>query len=97
MTPRLFVLAALAAAAMVAAQAAAPDPLDARAATAPLVHRSAFDAYRRLGDEQAVPWREANETVKRIGGWRNYAREAAAPAAAASAPAAPPAAPARRP
>lgn len=71
--------------------AAPPDPLDARAATQPLSHRSVFDGYRRLGDASAVPWREANDTVKRIGGWRSYAREAAQTPAAAPAPDARPA------
>lgn len=82
--------------------AAPSDPLDARAATQPLQHRSAFDGYRRFADEQPINWRDANDTVKRIGGWRSYAREAApgapAPAApGASAPAAPGTAPARAP
>ena len=68
-----------------------PDPLDARAAVPTLVTASPFAKYRRLGDDTPVPWREANDTVARIGGWRAYAREAAAPDAAASAPAAMPA------
>lgn len=68
-----------------------PDPADARAATAPLVHRSTFAGYRRLGAETPpLAWREANDRVERIGGWRAYAREANAPAVPASAPAAPP-------
>lgn len=70
------------------------DPLDAAASVPAARHRSAFEHYRRLGDAPAVPWRQANDTVERIGGWRSYAREATAPAAAASpsasaAPAAP--------
>lgn len=71
--------------------AAAPDPLDAKAAVPAPVHRSAFEAYRRHDDVKPVPWRQANDTVERIGGWRAYAREAAAPAAPASAPALAPA------
>lgn len=72
-----------------AQRAARPDPLDAQAATVPLVHRSALAGYRRLAaDSPAVPWREANDAVERIGGWRAYAREAAAPDVAASAPSA---------
>jgi hypothetical protein len=57
------------------------------------VYRSAFEGYRPFGDEPAVPWREANDAVGRIGGWRAYAREAQEPAApdrAASQPAARP-------
>lgn len=46
---------------------------------------SAFEAYRPFADEPLIPWRQANDQVGRIGGWRAYAREAqgeeAAPAA----------------
>ena len=64
------------------------DPLDAKAAVAPLTYESSFARYRRLGDEKPLAWREANDAVARIGGWRVYAREAqhAEPAPAASAP-----------
>jgi hypothetical protein len=65
-----------------------PDPADAKAPTGALVHRGALAAYRSHG--APVPplgWREANDAVERIGGWRAYAREAnAAPTPAASAP-----------
>lgn len=70
------------------------DPLDAKAVVAPLIYESSFARYRRLGDEKPLAWREANDAVARIGGWRVYAREAqqaepAPPTApAASAPAA---------
>ncbi len=71
-----------------------PDPLDAKAATAPLVHRSALSAYKPLAAESpAVAWRDANDAVLRIGGWRAYAREAAAPAASSPASATPTPAP----
>ena len=64
-----------------------PDPLDAKAATPPLVHRSAFAGYKKwLADSPPVAWRAANDAVLGIGGWRAYAREAAAPDAPASAP-----------
>jgi hypothetical protein len=85
------VAAALLPAAAPAQNAPRPDPLDAKAATAPLVHRSALSAYKPFAAESpAVAWRDANDAVLRIGGWRAYAREAAAPAA--SAPASAPAA-----
>jgi hypothetical protein len=90
--PAIAALMALATSAL--AFAAPPDPLDARAATKPLQHRSAFDGYRRFADEQPMNWRDANDTVKRIGGWRSYAREGAPSAApapsAATSPAPPP-------
>lgn len=58
---------------------AASNPLDATAAVPPLVYRSTLSTYRRLGDDKPVPWREANDNVARIGGWRAYAREASEP------------------
>jgi hypothetical protein len=67
---------------------ARPGPLDAQAATPPLVHRSALASYRKLTAESPpVAWRAANDTVERVGGWRALAREANAPEPAASAPA----------
>ena len=57
----------------------AADPLDATAKVAPLVHQSALASYNRLGESAPLPWREANDRVGRIGGWRAYAREANAP------------------
>lgn len=62
--------------------ASAPAEHDARAKS-PLrgSYRSAFEGYRSFSDPPAVSWREANDTVGRIGGWRAYAREAHEPAA----------------
>jgi hypothetical protein len=77
------------------AGSAPPDPLDAKAAVPTVVYPSAFKAYRRLDDARPVPWKQANDTVERIGGWRAYAREASQPDAPASAPAATTPAPAR--
>jgi hypothetical protein len=78
-------------AAVLAQSAPRPDPLDAKAATAPLVYRSPLASYKKLADEApSVAWRDANDAVLRIGGWRAYAREADA-AASSPAPAATPA------
>lgn len=63
------------------------DPLDAQARVPAVTHQSPLAAYRRLGDDKPVSWKEANETVNRIGGWRTYARQAQQPESAASAPA----------
>jgi hypothetical protein len=52
-----------------------PDPLDAEAATPALDYQSPLTDYRGLGDEPMHNWREANELVGRIGGWRTYAQE----------------------
>lgn len=54
------------------------DPLDAKAPVPPLAYRSAFSDYKPLGEDK-VGWRQANDEVGRIGGWRVYAREANAP------------------
>ena len=80
-----------------------PDPLNAQASVPPLLHESAFTQYRRLTDVPVGSWRDANDTVTRIGGWRVYAREAAqstspaasVPAGSASAPGMKPAEPAK--
>jgi hypothetical protein len=68
-----------------------PSPLDATVPVPLLAHESAFAGYRGLADTEATrSWRETNEHVGRIGGWRVYAREAqqpdSAPTAAPSAP-----------
>jgi hypothetical protein len=69
---------------------AKPDPLDPAASAPVAVHRSAFSSYQRMRDDKLLPWKQANEEVARIGGWRSYAREAAQPADSKSAaPAAP--------
>lgn len=56
-----------------------PDPLDPRAEVPPAIHESAFAGYRTAGEEGVGSWREVNEAVNRIGGWRAYAREASRP------------------
>ena len=53
-----------------------PDPLDPMATVPALRYESGMAQYRRLSDEKAVSWRDANDAVARIGGWRVYAREA---------------------
>ncbi len=56
-----------------------PDPLDAQAHVPAVVYQSAFAQYKPLGDEKTRTWRDSNDTVARIGGWRVYAREAQQP------------------
>ncbi len=72
-------LATLTAQAQPAAKAARPDPLDPKAAVPALRYESSFAQSRTLGDEKPISWRDANDTVTRIGGWRVYAREAQQP------------------
>lgn len=70
-----------------------------------LEYRSTLDNYQRFTDEKVRSWKESNDTVGRIGGWREYARqsrEPAAPSPAGTKPAGPttpasPAAPAAAP
>lgn len=62
-----------------------PDPLDPKANVPALTYQSSFLQYRSLDEVKPVSWRDANDTVARIGGWRVYAREARQPDAASTA------------
>lgn len=80
-----------------AERAPAPDPLDPQASVPAASPPKALRRYRAATTPEPGGWREANERVTRIGGWKTYLREAQqpeVPAAAASAPAAPAPAPA---
>ena len=44
--------------------------------TTPVPYRSAFEGYQPYSDEKIVSWKQANDTVGQIGGWRAYAKEA---------------------
>ena len=91
-----FSLLALPAQAQPAPRIAAPDPLDAKAKVPALVYESALANYVRMAELKPIPWREANDTVTRIGGWRVYAREAQQPETPLlAAPPAPPPTPPR--
>lgn len=46
------------------------------AAAPALRYCSVFDQYRGYDEIQVGSWRESNDTVGRIGGWRYYVREA---------------------
>lgn len=84
LTPATLFAAACAAQAQPAPAAARPDPLDPQAKVPALKYESSLGAPRRSVDDKPVPWREANDTVARIGGWRVYAREAQQAEAAAA-------------
>jgi len=47
--------------------------------TKPLTYRSPFSAYQADKIEEPRSWREVNDRVGSIGGWRVYAREAQEP------------------
>lgn len=52
----------------------------AQAPSTPLpAYPSAFDGYKPFTDEPIGNWKAANENVARIGGWREYARQAQQP------------------
>ena len=67
------------------AQPAAPS-----SGASALEFRSAFEGYKPYTDEKIIDWKRANDNVGKIGGWREYAREASQPETA-TAPAAIPA------
>ena len=48
----------------------------AAAAPAPAPFKSAFEGYRAYSDDKMTDWKAANDEVARIGGWREYAKQA---------------------
>lgn len=42
-------------------------------------YRSIFTDYQGFTEQVVSPWRETNDTVEKIGGWRVYAREVRLP------------------
>ncbi len=76
-------LRSLSAATLAVACSAALAQVPTADATAPVHGSSAVPKYvsplrdyRAFADEPIASWREANETVRRIGGWQVYSREA---------------------
>jgi hypothetical protein len=65
----------------------ARDPANAAERVPAARYESPFAGYRRQREEPVGSWRDANDTVGRIGGWRAYAREAADAARDAQKPA----------
>ena len=104
--PRTFLTAACAGGLLAAAAAAGaqtsggppdrPDPLDPNAPVPAYTFTSSLGSYRGWDDSPPLSWRQANDDVARIGGWRTYLRQAqtpdAEPGAAGQAPAGAPAA-----
>lgn len=66
-----------------------PDPADSKASVPSVVYRSELAGYRPYAEQSVGSWREANEAVNRVGGWRAYAREAREPQPPASPASAP--------
>ncbi len=69
--PSTLVLFAGAAFAQVPADIEAPKP----ALLTTLQYSSPIGAYQGYADQPVQSWREANDRVGRIGGWRAYAKE----------------------
>ena len=61
-----------------AAPAGTRDPGDPKVAVPPTTYVSAFRRYRPNVEAEVGAWRELNDQVRRIGGWRVYGREALA-------------------
>ena len=59
-----------------AAQAPAATPQTGSAPAVLTPYRSAFDGYSAFTDEPVANWKAANDTTARIGGWREYAKQA---------------------
>ncbi|MBU1330431.1 MAG: hypothetical protein KJ884_16555 [Gammaproteobacteria bacterium] len=55
--------------------AESPDPLDAQATTPPVHYQSPLKGYQGFSEQPQYDWREANDLVGRIGGWRTYSQE----------------------
>ncbi|MBU1357580.1 MAG: hypothetical protein KKC79_19895 [Gammaproteobacteria bacterium] len=51
-----------------------------------LTYKSAFEGYQPFADDKPIPWKEANETVYRRGGWQAYAKETAGSGTAGAEP-----------
>lgn len=76
----LAVLPTLAALTVSAQNAAAPT---ATIQSPSVSFRSAFEGYQPYTDEKIANWKESNDNTGRIGGWREYAKEASQPGSGA--------------
>lgn len=61
------------------AGSAGPDLTTPAPLSITLSYRSAFADYRPYSEQPIVSWREANDNVGKIGGWRVYSKEASQP------------------
>lgn len=82
MSPILQAAVAAAAFALALPAAARPDPLNPRAEVPPPRPPAALRSYKPATTPEPGRWREANDDVARIGGWKTYLREAQQPDAA---------------
>lgn len=82
--PAILASLTTAAACAQAVEPAAPGVAAVSAASS-ISYASPLKGYQPFRDEKIQPWKESNDTVGRIGGWRAYAREAAGSAPPATA------------
>ena len=64
--------------AQTASSSATPTPPAVAEKTRPAEFRSALEGYKPYTEETTVNWKAANDNTAQAGGWRAYAREAAA-------------------
>jgi hypothetical protein len=75
--PWMAVLSSTAALTVSAQPAPQVSPPPSQAGQAPAAgYQSTLEGYQPFTDEKILPWKQANDTVGKIGGWRAYAREA---------------------
>ena len=55
------------------------NPADSTVHVPSAVYRSSFAGYHGFAEQKVADWRESNDKVGQIGGWRAYAREAKTP------------------
>lgn len=68
--------------AMSAATASTALTASTASSTAPLSFDSVLSRYKPMTEQKLGSWKDANDTVTRIGGWRTYLKESETPAAA---------------
>ena len=61
------------------AQIKTPAASNTPAAVPPAPFKSAFEGYQAYSDDKMTNWKAANDEVARIGGWREYAKQAQQP------------------
>ena len=74
-------LIAVASATLLASHAGAQTKVPASTDTppAPTRFKSALEGYQAYSDDKMTSWKAANDEVARIGGWREYAKQAQQP------------------
>lgn len=71
--------------------AGAADPLDPKAEVPPVKYESPFNAYRPEREPKLQDWPQLNDKVRRLGGWKAFAKGDVAedPSSSATVPSAP--------